>query len=606
MIPANPFSVQTPEGLSASAMCDLFVNVFSDFQSVPLVGHTFLHGPRGSGKSMMFRYMEPDCQMLAEKRQLNELDYLGVYFPVKASSLQVAELQRLNIGHVEIVLNEHLLTLNCAIKLFTSLSKAIGSSREHCIIESLEAAYEDHFREQFTLNGWDDFPSLTRKADTADDVLNVIISILIKACTNLMMYLRRLSFNSQPVPYLGPLCGYLDFLLPIVQVIRKFTFVPQGPVYLLIDDADNLSLSHTQILNSWVSCRTTTDVSLKISTQLNYKTYLTHNGQVIRSPHDFSEVSIADVYTSRRSHYSQQVKAIVERRLKSASISKSPEEFFPAYEKQEEEINRIAEEIKLRWESELEKRGNRSRDDAYRYARPVYMTNLSGSRKAGSKYKYAGFQQLVDISSGIIRYFLEAASSMYAEASSIPSAASDATATTVNQIDPDIQDRIIRKLGENFLFNETVPGSDQTLDNAPLSDLQKLKNLVNALGGAFGEILRSDRSERRIFSFALSDQPTPELKGILRRGVELGFFHEGTIGNKEGTGRTRLYILSRRLAPVFKLDPTSFAGYQFVTCAKLTEAMYKPISFVRRTKRKGPDSSFEDAQPTLFRSEEEG
>ena len=63
----NPFSVQTPEDISAKEAYDLFVDVFTDFYQIPNQGHTFVHGPRGSGKSMMFRYMMPDCQALKNK-----------------------------------------------------------------------------------------------------------------------------------------------------------------------------------------------------------------------------------------------------------------------------------------------------------------------------------------------------------------------------------------------------------------------------------------------------------------------------------------------------------------------------------------------------------
>ena len=42
---ANPFAVQTPEGLSARDVVSLFVDVFADFQLVRNQGHTFLNGP---------------------------------------------------------------------------------------------------------------------------------------------------------------------------------------------------------------------------------------------------------------------------------------------------------------------------------------------------------------------------------------------------------------------------------------------------------------------------------------------------------------------------------------------------------------------------------
>src|ERR1700691_1617044 len=118
----NPFSVQTPEDIEAPEVVDLFVDVFSDFYNVKNQGHTFLHGPRGSGKSMMFRYLEPDCQLLALKKQrLNELTFYAVYVPIKNTDLKLTELERLSNKHANIVLNEHFLTAFIAARVFASL-----------------------------------------------------------------------------------------------------------------------------------------------------------------------------------------------------------------------------------------------------------------------------------------------------------------------------------------------------------------------------------------------------------------------------------------------------------------------------------------------------
>ena len=77
------------------------------------------------------------------------------------------------------------------------------------------------------------------------------------------------------------------------------------------------------------------------------------------------------------------------------------------------------------------------------------------------------------------------------------------------------------------------------------------------------------------FSFALSNPEaiTDDLKQVLNLGVRLGFLHESYIGNKNGNGRTYLYVLNRCFAPIFTLDPTGFQGYLFMTVADLTNAI---------------------------------
>ncbi len=66
--------------------------------------------------------------------------------------------------------------------------------------------------------------------------------------------------------------------------------------------------------------------------------------------------------------------------------------------------------------------------------------------------------------------------------------------------------------------------------------------------------------------------------------MRLGYFHKSTIGRKDSGsgGRTALYILNRRLAPIWTLDVTSFAGYLFVQNHILEKAMQDPHSLLRR------------------------
>ena len=165
----------------------------------------------------------------------------------------------------------------------------------------------------------------------------------------------------------------------------------------------------------------------------------------------------------------------------------------------------------------------------------------------------------------------------------------------------------MRDDANHFLFDDLpkyakVPESSSNIeeDIYPEEDIDKLSNLIQALGGLFRQILVSERSERRVFSIAISDAPSTEVEKILNLGIQLGYFHCSTIGRKDGKsgGRTKLYILNRRLSPIWTLDPTSFAGYLFVQNYLLERAMTEPFSLLRRL---GKDSPTEEMyQLTLF------
>ena len=131
--------------------------------------------------------------------------------------------------------------------------------------------------------------------------------------------------------------------------------------------------------------------------------------------------------------------------------------------------------------------------------------------------------------------------------------------------------------------------------------------MVQGLGGLFRQILLSNRSERRVFSIAVSDDLSDFSKKILDIGINLGFFHRSTIGRKESitSGRTRLYVMNRRLAPIWNLDPNGFAGYLFIKNDILEQGMKEPWKFLKRIEKDiDTNSDFEYRQLSLFDQEE--
>ena len=172
-------------------------------------------------------------------------------------------------------------------------------------------------------------------------------------------------------------------------------------------------------------------------------------------------------------------------------------------------------------------------------------------------------------------------------------------------IDPGIQNDIIRDLSNDLMFTEfdkLFGDGDETTATRDklLTKKRNLHNLLKALGGVFHQKLISGDSERRVFSIAVSDNPDPDILEIFNLGSQFGYFQRSSIGNKDGTGRTPLFVLTRRLAPYFNLDPFGFAGYLFVTNERLREAIANPESFLRRVKERGVSEFFDERQLQLF------
>jgi len=169
-------------------------------------------------------------------------------------------------------------------------------------------------------------------------------------------------------------------------------------------------------------------------------------------------------------------------------------------------------------------------------------------------------------------------------------------------VEPRIQNEKIRDFSEAFFQDDFDKMKEDAKTQAREvvewqereKDYQRLEMLINAMGKTFFAILTDkDKSERRVFSIALSDQAQEDVRRVLNLGVEEGYLYKATIGTKTGHGRTARYVLSRRLAPYFSLDPTSFSGYLFVTNDNLRQAMNKPNARLRDVETMGDDIQME-------------
>ncbi len=579
----NPFSVFTPEGLTAEQVISVFYPDMPGFGSIQNVGHAFILGARGSGKSILLRYHEPDCQRLETSKRISELDYVSLYVSFRETQAQISELARFSDRHGEVFFNEHLLVLAIGAQIVLRLL------RNNPIDGELSPAALHQYRDLTDL--LDGVSGPDNPTDVAE-ALKAIATKLQKGYRAAVQYVKRHGFQAELLPYQGELYGYDDLLLPLVEFMRTALEISDAtPILLLLDDADSLTETQTRIVNSWVARRLSTRCSLKVAAQITaYKSMLTVYDTRIEAPHDYHEINLSDP-TGRASEkaYVSRIAGIVQRRLKTVGLIKAADKFFEEDHRQRIAIAREMDRL-VAQHDEGSGRGYRARDDAYRYARPNYITGLGGDRKSRSSYSYSGFDQLVHISSGVTRFFLEAASDMYSKAVE----AAPRGGKNITFIAPHIQNDVVRDHASRQMIGDLkdLQRDVERLRGDPQQAIQ-LTNLINGLGSLFESALVDPAvAERKLFSFALTDEPSRQIEDVLSLGVRYGYLFQGIIGRKEGAGRARLYILSRRLAPLFNLDPMGFSGYKFFTNEKIDMLMNDPdkarLSLRRSRSREHP------------------
>lgn len=600
----NPFGVYNPEQLDADYIARNFVDVYTDLPALRDKSNTFILGARGTGKSMLLRSLEPAVMVKAGKvANIGELPYLAVHVPLKKAEFAVPELSRL-AGYASVSLGEHLLVMHAMYRLtglLVTLADHISSNSAQTIAR--------RFDELLAFSAGE-LPSETHPKSAKSSLS--AFSRIQRRCEQEIMrvrqYFARLAFTPKVRAYTGPLTGFLDFMVPISEHLRTVDGLPKVPVFLMLDDADNLPRNMQRVLNSWISTRSTHAICLKVTTQLGYATLRTVDNRIIESPHDYAEVNLASVYTTDQDRYSNRVREIVVRRLSNAGIDASPEAFFPRDERQAARIKEIEEEIRIEWETRQSEGGTgrrgpaRPRDDVIRYAVPRLMRELAGSSRSSHTFSYAGFKSLVDLSAGVVRWFLEPASRMYDRVAE--------TGAVVTTIPVSIQNEIVRDWSREFvsrLHSLSSPGSNRSVDDAsadPDASLhalghetvmyERLKNIIDALGRLFREkLLDPNASEQRVFSIVVRGPISEELKQVLGLAVRLGYLQTSDNSAKEPLGgRLPRFVLARRLGPYYRLDVSGYAAHLSVMAQDLAVAMRNPSEFVASRLRQGDDRQF--------------
>ncbi|WP_137154633.1 hypothetical protein [Rhizobium sp. FKL33] len=600
----NPFGVQNPEHVNPEYIARNFVEMQTDFPRLKELGNTFIHGARGTGKSMLLRSLEPRVMILqAKAKKLKDLPFVAVHVPLRTADFGAPEFNRFK-GYAVNAIGEHLLVMHVVLRV-AQLLDSFSSE----ISQASATRFRERFEELFNIAGGSTAKDAAIEPTQGGSPFRRIAETCETDIFRVRQFLVRQPFRNADPDYVGALAGFLDFLVPLAREIKRLDNVPCVPLFVMLDDADNLPIPLQRVLNSWVSTRSTRDICLKVTTQLAYATMRTLDNRIIESPHDYAEVNLTAVYTASSDTYSRRLYEIVTKRLENSGISSSVDQFFPLDTAQEERLHAIAAEIiaehvAMNSSSEVQVGSARSRDEARRYTIPRFMREIAGSSKSAHTYSYSGFRSLVDLSSGVVRWFLEPASRMYDRV--VSEGLGDSG--MVSEIPVSIQDAVIKDWSAEFLellTRQTTEISDTQTDlSEGIESLhadghetvlyEQLRNLIEGLGRLFrGKLLDPKASEQRVFSVVLRDRPKPELERVLNLGVRLGYLQRSDYAAKEALGGRRpRYILARRLGPHYKLDISGYAAHLSIMSRDLEVAMRNPGEFVKaRLKQDGSAES---------------
>lgn len=597
-IKSNPFAVESPEKLEADEVYNLFVEENSGLEVIRQRKHAFIWGPRGSGKSMLLRFLEPKCQGIRNARPGEEWEagidrflnsqqpFIGIRIPCKEGYFNKTELDFMDKPSAQ-VLTEHMMNLSLAAAVFIILEEQFPSGT---------FPLQDRISLARSVSRLFDRASIAEAISSASELYDIekepfnwAWCLFDNELRKIQGYLRQQVLPEGQKGYRGATSGYHDFLLPFAKAIQRLPKLKGIPIYFLIDDADRLRQQQQQIVNSWMANRDQNILCIKAAAQFHeYKTLNTRDGWLLETPHDYSEFYIEELYSASGDAYTQKVEAIIKKRLLLSGIDRSPYDYLPPDPEQEALLKEMRGKTATEWTS-VGQPGRQS-DYVHRYAVPRLFQEL---RRGKKRRNYAGFENIVHLSSGIIRYFLEPCYIMYEEMI-LQKQVDEAR----NAIPPGLQGDVLFKFSEDLILDLEKIRKD--LSPEKFSLLDRLALLLNSLGAFFYENLTNPASrDARLFSFTIRGEPSTEARQVLELGVRYRYFQLRTYSTKEGGGREHWYVMNRFLCPIFKLDPTGFGGRLSIQSAHLDLAMKDTNQFLKLRL-----NSSEQAQPDLFSLED--
>ena len=548
----NPFFNDETEAYRIEDIYEWFVSDDSTLSKLYKPKHHFICGDRGTGKSMLMRYLEPYCQFKANGGWENFLKredaFIAFYIPIPKNLINISVFQSTNLPVPEAIFAHYfnMLMTEAIIKTMQTQLKDIF------INENVKKTFAQEF-----VNLLNPLPESIICVDEICNKEEYPLEWILKFVDNekcrIMHFINY--FSLRKIEYTGSLSDYHSFVLPFVKLIKRLYSFDKS-IYLLIDDAGNIFEFQQKTFNSWIANRNHEDLSIKLSTVTSYyKTFLTITGEFIDGKNDFQYIHLDKYDSKSETASSEELKKIIDKRLIESGIKFDSNTFFETDPKQ----NKVIDEARLNARQIAE--SNERIVDKDRYTNRYTMREfykIIESRKPNKRTsicrKYCGINDIINFSSFNIRDCLKTCSLIFDEA--YPSA-EKLKPTEIKPVNVAIQNKIMQKISKSeflgiSLFKEHYD-SDRIIE---------LKQLITLLATLFrSNLLNYDYAECGVTAFQTSmDHLSNEEREVIRIGVEQRYLLRRFYPDKKGTSINTAYALNKMFFPHFKLELTPFSG----------------------------------------------
>lgn len=556
----NPFSVVAADDLELAnpehvrQIGNLFIARYTDLPTFKKRYNTILEGQRGTGKTMIMKYLAFETQIREwrETKGLEEKDFLsgpesfiGVYSKLGQGVYDKADFEAIDDQSRRERIFEHRLSLQLL----------------YDVLETMKSVYEH-------------FPPNADQFLRVKKNLNLLLKVNgeLDGCKNhrdmIVAAQDHINFTliQQVDEYLGsvspggssqetgfnPSLTLTGQLLPLLNLLRQ-SCVTAAPFFLMLDDFDVLEAYQQARVFKTASKREFSTACFKFGVMvLGRKSMLSGESRTFRSSDDYDRIDLDWTRGGLHDKYQTALVEIGNARLEAADSGwpAALSALLPDWQRGTEIFSAVKALMEVEWEALEEKPTESKSDYVSKYGSARFFQTL---RNKKIRMRYAGIENVTLVSSGIYRQFLEACKLIFDRAHDRNWRPKD------RGVPPEIQDDAIREYSEEMIqqFSRTSGDSQALLCGDIEVTSSHMITLIDSLCDVFYSRLHTPvgtlgEGEPEIICVAIRDElkQCPEAEILLNIGVRESILHRFTYKPKTAGGPPLpAFMLNRRLGP---------------------------------------------------------
>lgn len=552
----NPFEYEAANNLSEEDIINYYIEDYNYSRFIRSTKNIFLIGERGSGKTMTLLYNSFKIQYKSCKNNGTQVDYekIGVHIPCNTPLFHKKEYKLLDNEYQKFIICEHFLVLS----ILYAIADTMSVSKE--VIEATET-HRKEFLDELTYT-WD--AVFNEKASNFYEAIKQYVN---KETIDTQKHINQYDSDSF---YTGAL-SFSSTILPFLNILRRVELLKNSHFMIMIDDAHDMNTYQIMTLNSWISFRDHSLFSFKVATaKIGRPLRITSTEGIILEGHDFLTVDMEQELQNKESTFSKWAKEIVTKRLENVGISIDPMDFFPANKEQAMQLEEYKEKARKVAKNKYGNDQKSISDYVYKYHRAMYFRERS---EKANKPPYAGFETIVECSTGIIRNLLDPCYWMFDNVIK-------ESPEKINCIPSAVQNDVI-SIRSQRLWDDLSDGLDTRIPYCSADQAKQIYSLFDKLMILFSQRLKADISEPRAIVFSISSLEEVEekqknaLRDLFEIAMKAQYMYMRKRSGKEKGSQVTLYVPNRMLFPARGLDVHGQFSHVSIKAGDLCNAAFR-------------------------------